>query len=310
MDTDEQGFRKVGTMRLICPNCDAEYEVDALAIPEGGRDVQCSACGHGWYQMPSEPAAAQEDMAPPMDALGVEDAEVPPPPAVEPAATRVATQARPRPETAIPDEADAAEPEDAPPLSRGLDESLLAVLREEAERETAARRAEAFETQSEMTLEPQPQPQPQSPPQLPAVQAQGPAVAALKKLARLRGEPEPKSADQARARKDLLPEIDEINSSLRAAGEARAIDQGAVAETLDQEGPQKSGFGAGFLTVVLLVILGAAIYVLAPVIAARVPALDGALQTYVHAIDTARIVLNALAKALTAKLIDLIGGAA
>ncbi|MEN9850001.1 MAG: zinc-ribbon domain, partial [Pseudomonadota bacterium] len=27
-------------MRLICPNCDAEYEVDASAIPDTGRDVQ------------------------------------------------------------------------------------------------------------------------------------------------------------------------------------------------------------------------------------------------------------------------------
>lgn len=37
-------------MRLQCPNCDAEYEVDAAAIPQEGRDVQCSNCGHGWYQ--------------------------------------------------------------------------------------------------------------------------------------------------------------------------------------------------------------------------------------------------------------------
>ena len=38
-------------MRLICPNCDAEYEVDASVIPEAGRDVQCSNCGHTWFQM-------------------------------------------------------------------------------------------------------------------------------------------------------------------------------------------------------------------------------------------------------------------
>lgn len=37
-------------MRLQCPNCDAEYEVVASAIPFDGRDVQCSNCGHGWFQ--------------------------------------------------------------------------------------------------------------------------------------------------------------------------------------------------------------------------------------------------------------------
>ena len=37
-------------MRLTCPNCDAQYEVDEAVIPEDGRDVQCSSCGHTWFQ--------------------------------------------------------------------------------------------------------------------------------------------------------------------------------------------------------------------------------------------------------------------
>lgn len=37
-------------MRLICPNCAAQYEVDDGVIPEAGRDVQCSNCGHTWWQ--------------------------------------------------------------------------------------------------------------------------------------------------------------------------------------------------------------------------------------------------------------------
>jgi predicted Zn finger-like uncharacterized protein len=37
-------------MRLVCPNCSAQYEVDASAIPASGRDVQCSNCGHTWWQ--------------------------------------------------------------------------------------------------------------------------------------------------------------------------------------------------------------------------------------------------------------------
>ena len=40
-------------MRLICPNCGAQYEVDARVIPDTGRDVQCSNCGHTWFQNPA-----------------------------------------------------------------------------------------------------------------------------------------------------------------------------------------------------------------------------------------------------------------
>ena len=39
-------------MRLICPNCDAEYEVDGDQISSEGRDVQCSNCAQTWLQMP------------------------------------------------------------------------------------------------------------------------------------------------------------------------------------------------------------------------------------------------------------------
>ncbi|OWJ71828.1 hypothetical protein CDV50_08410 [Haematobacter massiliensis] len=44
-------------MRLICANCGAQYEISDTAIPPQGREVQCAACGHGWFQ-------AREDAAP------------------------------------------------------------------------------------------------------------------------------------------------------------------------------------------------------------------------------------------------------
>lgn len=43
-------------MRIVCPNCGAQYEVDDAAIPTEGRDVQCSSCGHAWFQIRPEPA--------------------------------------------------------------------------------------------------------------------------------------------------------------------------------------------------------------------------------------------------------------
>ncbi|MGB1034571.1 MAG: zinc-ribbon domain-containing protein, partial [Primorskyibacter sp.] len=39
-------------MRLTCPNCRAQYDVPDTAIPEDGRDVECSNCAHSWFQSP------------------------------------------------------------------------------------------------------------------------------------------------------------------------------------------------------------------------------------------------------------------
>ncbi|WP_444430235.1 zinc-ribbon domain-containing protein [Rhodobacter capsulatus] len=46
-------------MRLICPRCGAQYEVDDVVIPAAGRDVQCSGCGQTWFQ----PSRAMLDAA-------------------------------------------------------------------------------------------------------------------------------------------------------------------------------------------------------------------------------------------------------
>lgn len=45
-------------MRLICPNCGAQYDVADDAIAESGRDVQCSNCNHIWFQIEKTPAPA------------------------------------------------------------------------------------------------------------------------------------------------------------------------------------------------------------------------------------------------------------
>lgn len=37
-------------MRLVCPNCGAQYEVPDDVIPPEGRDVQCSSCSSTWFQ--------------------------------------------------------------------------------------------------------------------------------------------------------------------------------------------------------------------------------------------------------------------
>ncbi len=37
-------------MRLVCPNCVAQYEIADGTIPVTGRDVQCANCDHIWFQ--------------------------------------------------------------------------------------------------------------------------------------------------------------------------------------------------------------------------------------------------------------------
>ena len=61
-------------MRLICPNCSAQYEVDATLIPDEGRDVQCSNCGHNWFELPP----AVEAAAPPPEMEVEEDGALEP----------------------------------------------------------------------------------------------------------------------------------------------------------------------------------------------------------------------------------------
>ena len=106
-------------MRLVCPSCDAEYEIARTAIPRSGREVECSNCGHGWFQAFTD--------------LRIDEAAL-----------------------NAPDDRPEATPPTDPP--RPMDDAVLDVLRQEAAREVQARLAEAgqsgLETQTEMPLAP------------------------------------------------------------------------------------------------------------------------------------------------------------
>lgn len=261
--------RTVIEMRLLCPNCDAEYEVDASVIPDNGRDVQCSNCGHAWFQLPPEIEAELE----------AEDALYEPP--------------APAPMTLMPT---AAARVDLP--RRGIDESVLAVLREEADRETAARRGEApqvIETQTEMGLTPQP--------------AVSGAVA--QRIARMKGaeaEIAPPSPPRPQTRREMLPEIEEINSSLRASSEKRSGDAAAVADTMTVA-RNGGGFRSGFVLVLVLAIVLVAIYIMAPRISQQIPGAAAALEAYVASVDHARLTLDALMRSAIGWLRGITSGA-
>ncbi len=299
-------------MRLVCPNCGAQYEVDERVIPEAGRDVQCSNCGHTWFQHPEgydggapEPAQAPvseppreepetdnsdqtEDTFASSDAQDAIDAMIREEQADEP-------EKEPEPEL-TPEEGseqqiqpDTAPAEDNTRTRRELDDGVRDVLREEAERETLARRSELdrIETQDELGLDENPSSQDQR------------GIAAQERMARLRGldsEDDTTASGGDGARRDLLPDIEEINSSLAPIGSEEPEDD--FAEPRERKG----GFRRGFLIMILLVLVVIVLYVYAPVVSEQVPVLAPYLETFTSQMDQARAWLDSMVKLALEKM--------
>ncbi|MBL6636941.1 MAG: zinc-ribbon domain-containing protein [Planktomarina sp.] len=56
-------------MRLLCPNCDAEYEIPDDVIPAEGRDVQCSGCQETWFVPADTPPRARTSIDPKVSSI-------------------------------------------------------------------------------------------------------------------------------------------------------------------------------------------------------------------------------------------------
>lgn len=265
-------------MRLICPNCGAQYEVPAEVIPAEGRDVQCSACSNTWFQTHPDHDAALSDE---MDTPSVEPVAPPPPPTPEPE-----PEPAPDPEPALR--------EPMPEVTRRqLDPKVSEVLREEAEFEAAARQAEHRET-----LESQPDLGLEEPSEDETARR---AREARERMARMRGEPVPGEVAVAAvtatagSRKDLLPDIEEINSTLRSSGdrrrpsEATDTDLKGTAPKLHRKG---RGFRRGFVTMICLGALAVAAYVFGPRIVEMLPAAEPYVTQYAEQVDMARAWLD------------------
>ena len=278
-------------MRLTCPNCGARYEVADSMIPPEGRDVQCSSCSTTWFQpgrrTDQQPAVRVARPAPDATTPAVAEAEA------EAESEADAAQAEPvedlasgraTPPPDAPDEE--TPPAQAPaPRRREIDPEVRDILREEAEREARLRRAEAdpVETQGEMPLDEEPD---------------------EVNRARRRGELEAaEDAFAARAAvppaRDLFPDIDEINSTLRDTGDRSNADADASdIDTLDTAPRRRRGMRIGFLLAIALAAGGAGLYGNAERIAALAPGLSPVLDSYVTAVNSARFWLDDFAQGL------------
>lgn len=277
-------------MRLVCPNCDAEYDVDDGLIPPEGRDVQCSNCTTTWFQASLEAAEAEQpETTPEPQAEELEDD----PDLAAIAAVTAAAGLSPR--------------------KPAVDQAAMDVIHEEVERETEARKADmgGVETQPDLGFD--------------DTESETRAAAARDRMARRRGldtqaetiddDDEALAAaprrDEASTKRELFPDIEEINSTLSPeAAEAEAEAARLAAEGTDVGQVQKrSGFRLGFGLMLLLTVGLLILYVYAPQIAQRAPSLSATLESYVISVDNLRVWLDTAAEGLVEKIGAILGDA-
>ena len=163
--------------------------------------------------------------------------------------------------------------------ARRVDPGVQSILQEEAALETRAREIESLESQPELGLaEAEPK-------------ADRRVRDARERVSKLRGldSQSAPTPDATGSRRDLLPDIEEINSTLRSTSER----DGVVDEDTDDTLPERrTGFWAGFLVIVLAMAILLGVYVFAPQIARVVPGTDPWLSNYVARADAVRSWLN------------------
>ncbi|WFE75099.1 zinc-ribbon domain-containing protein [Roseinatronobacter sp. S2] len=255
-------------MRITCPSCLAQYEIEPDLLPAEGREVQCSACSHIWFQ---HPASATAPPAPPdpaerapdaQDRTPDDDAESTEAPATEESAATPAPEDTERADTA------------PKPKSRRLDPSVADVLREEAQFEASQRQREAEGLQSQPDL------------------------------GLLGGAPWPSAGADTSSDDDTVstphssagtqsafPDIDDISATLEPAGEARNRGDFQLPQTTQA---RQRSFWRGFIVPPVLAALMVGLYVVAPQLVDVLPASAPVVQGYVGAIDTARDGLHSI----------------
>ena len=173
----------------------------------------------------------------------------------------------------------------AAPAAYAVDESVLAILREEAEREAQARKSDVgkpLEVQADLGIESAPLVK-KKPVEVISTDADVPALAE-------------EADDKLAGRKTRLPDVEEINSTLRPSEQGM---DGTGDAPLDVAAEGRSSFRSGFLLVMTFAIIGAALYISADALAQAVPPLADLLKGYVGMVDSLRLQLDGLMQSAT-----------
>lgn len=277
-------------MRLTCPNCDAQYEVPSEVIPEEGRDVQCSNCGDTWFQAKHQ---APETLEYPEDISQEEIATDAPTPVAAPAPAT--NEHRKEYSKEYGDNFGDDHPDtlaDAPEQQaqqHDIDPAISGILREEAEREAqlrAAETADPLESQPDLGLD-----------NMPGDEPARRADEARNRMARIRGgDPSPPNpVTDPGSRRGLLPDIEEINSTLRNSDAGTTPSPKTTAGTTHAEWVKKkrSGFTRGFSLIIIAGVALGLVYAKSSNISQAVPQAAPVLSSYVGMVDQARVWIDA-----------------
>ena len=254
-------------MRLICPNCEAQYEVDPSQIPSAGRDVQCSNCEHSWFQGP-----VRSDMPPGGSSFVAE---------------RNQGQTDLAPDAPINERAGSTSAavnetfEDSSQLPRRpLDPKVANILREEAELEAAARRWEGAGDGLRSDGESGPEQTGVEPPH-------------LRKESPASGDNYPDASVSDIGDIDVLPDLRKRTKSTEKTVAKRRT-------------ARRRGFRVGFVLAAFAVAIGTTIQSFAPEIMARYPQAGPYIAAYVEWADQARALLDDAKIFLLARLGEII----
>ncbi len=307
-------------MRLQCPNCDAEYEVDASVIPHEGRDVQCSNCGHGWFQSHPDFEADYDVESslydPPPPLVQAQNAEFPKK-ELDPAAKQIL-----REEVALEEAKRAAEAAKAAPAPQAASQAAPAPNASPTTSPNAA--APAFDTSFEDELDQLGMADPNfvapSPPAAPAEGAApegesetGPIVDTA--VDAFEAQLDADRAEGARPSGAVVPRR---VARLKGLNEEAAAQTGPTSPAPQGKGqplpplveldlrsdisaatPPKSGRRAGIYTALFGGIAAAAAYVLSPEISANLPQVAGPMAKYVSFVNGLRDMVQTFVPAVS-----------
>jgi len=280
-------------MRLICPNCDAQYEVPDDAIPPGGRDVQCSNCQLSWFQT-EKPIVPGRDTSKPEAAPVAEEETVADAAEIEVEASEpeIDTEEQPKADP-IP------EPEPNPdpaPQRKQLDDAVASILREEA-----SFGGPAVATAGAIA---KPPPTETARPPVPVTEdatRQRIAMMTEEEGGTRTGTQTPEAAQETADKAHLrtVPTINEINATLRAR--AQANDTSGLTELEKEEAVQRSGFRRGFFLILVLFAILFLPYIFADQITENLPQTTNIMNSYVMTVDGLRLSLSEFVNGLTAE---------
>ncbi|MEO1491701.1 MAG: zinc-ribbon domain-containing protein [Pseudomonadota bacterium] len=297
-------------MELICPSCEARYQVPERAIGEKGRQVSCLNCGHGWHAYPplvlKSPASTQKtgtrwqstEPAHPGSGSGGADWLGRSTAAASAAGAVGATPGGPPPMTASdpppvsPSTAEGLESFSPPPPSSSRTDQLAEIREMLAEVQSEDRAAAALkpapdDLMSAAETGASPASEPKSPLSRMAAESEGRTSAAAEPQSML-------DQDAATAEKAIREKLNiaDVRAMAPKPPDPKRLRRAHDRKETKRRRRESAGSGA-FLTCFLLVVMIAAVmislYLLHQPIIEKVPSLGAPLTEYVATVDEWRV---------------------